>query len=92
LASLQRLNTEVDEMAIFGREVIGREVMDRTGVHLGSLTDIHFDLKTGSISELIVTVEPSVSAAALPFESNENTVTIPADAVSRIGTQIHLNK
>ncbi|HJM54934.1 MAG TPA: PRC-barrel domain-containing protein [Poseidonia sp.] len=79
-------------MAIFGREVIGREVVDRTGVQLGSLTDIHFDLKTGSISELIVTVEPSVSASALPFESHENTVIIPADAVSRIATQIHLNK
>ena len=50
------LFTEVDEMAIFGREVIGRLVVDRTGTDLGNLTDIHFDLKTGAISELVVTV------------------------------------
>ncbi|MBT5284992.1 MAG: hypothetical protein HOI79_05340 [Euryarchaeota archaeon] len=79
-------------MAIFGREVIGRLVVDRTGTDLGSLTDIHFDLKTGAISELIVTVVATVSAAALPFESRENIVMIPVDAVSRVATKIHLNR
>jgi len=85
-------STEEDEMAIFGREVIGRLVVDRTGTDLGNLTDIHFDLKTGAISELIVTVEATVNAAALPFESRENTVMIPVDAVSRVATKIHLNQ
>ena len=79
-------------MAIFGREVIGRLVVDRTGTDLGHLTDIHFDLKTGAISELVVTVEATVNAAALPFESREITVMIPVDAVSRVATKIHLNR
>ncbi|MGB1587877.1 MAG: PRC-barrel domain-containing protein [Poseidonia sp.] len=79
-------------MAIFGREVLGSSVMDRTGATLGTLTDIHIDLNTGSISELIVTVEASVDASALPFEHNGRTVTIPASAVARIANNIHLNQ
>ena len=40
-------------MAIFGREVLGSSVLDRTGATLGTLTDIHIDLNTGSILSLI---------------------------------------
>ena len=79
-------------MAIFGREVLGRSVVDRTGAVLGTLQDLHFDLNTGTISELIVVVEASVDAAALPFEHKGNTVNIPATAVARIANNIHLNQ
>lgn len=79
-------------MAIFGREVLGSSVLDCTGATLGTLTDIHIDLNTGSISELIVTVEATVDASALPFEHNGQTVTIPASAVARIANNIHLNQ
>jgi len=79
-------------MAIFGREVLGSYVLDRTGATLGTPTDIHIDLNTGSISELIVTVEATVDASALPFEHNGQTVTIPASAVARIANNIHLNQ
>lgn len=79
-------------MAIFGREVLGRSVVDRTGAVLGTLQDVHFDLNTGTISELVVVVEPSIDATALPFEHLGNTVKIPATAVARIANNIHLNQ
>ena len=40
-------------MAIFGREIIGNNVVDRTGAVLGSLIDLSFDLNTGVILSLI---------------------------------------
>jgi sporulation protein YlmC with PRC-barrel domain len=79
-------------MAIFGREVLGSSVVDRTGALLGTLKDIHIDLNTGAISELVVVVEATVDASALPFEHSENTVKIPASAVARIANNIHLNQ
>lgn len=79
-------------MAIFGREVIGSSVVDRTGAVLGRLTDLHIDLHSGTISELIVSVEQGVDASALPFEHHENSVVIPASAVARIANNIHLNQ
>jgi len=47
-------------VAIFGREIIGNNVVDRTGAVLGSLVDLSFDLNTGVISELLVQVEATV--------------------------------
>lgn len=79
-------------MAVFGREMLGRQVLDRTGAVLGTLRDLQFDMNTGTISELIVEVEEGVSAASLPFENNENTVQIPASSVARIASNIHLNR
>lgn len=79
-------------MAIFGREVIGSSVVDRTGAVLGRLSDLHIDLHTGAISELIVAVEVGVDPAALPFEHRNNSVIIPASAVARIANNIHLNQ
>ena len=40
-------------MAIFGREILGNVVVDRTGAVVGSLVDISFDLNTGLILSLI---------------------------------------
>ena len=78
-------------MAIFGREIIGNNVVDRTGAVLGSLVDLSFDLNTGVISELLVQVEATVAASALPFENTGTTVHIPGTAVARIAENIHLN-
>ena len=79
-------------VAIFGREVIGREVVDRTGALLGHLKDIHFDLNTGMLSDLVVSVEATVDPSALPFEHDERTVKIPSSSISRIAAKIHLNQ
>jgi sporulation protein YlmC with PRC-barrel domain len=79
-------------MAVFGREMLGRQVLDRTGAVLGTLCDLQFDLNTGAISELVVEVANGVNAASLPFDHHENTVQIPASSVARIASNIHLNR
>jgi sporulation protein YlmC with PRC-barrel domain len=79
-------------MAVFGREMLGRQVLDRTGAVLGTLRDLQFDLNTGAISELVVEVEAGVNAASLPFDHHENTVHVPASSVARVASSIHLNR
>ena len=78
-------------MAIFGREILGNTVVDRTGAPMGVLTDMHFDLNTGLISELLVEVEANLDPAVLPFDHVGRTVKIPGTAVARIAEKIHLN-
>ena len=78
-------------MAIFGREILGNVVVDRTGAVVGSLIDISFDLNTGLISELLVDVEVGLDPSALPFEHAGQSVKIPGTAVARIAENIHLN-
>ena len=78
-------------MAIFGREILGNTVVDRTGEPMGVLTDIHVDLNTGFISELMVQVEADIDPAILPFEHEGRIVKIPGTAVARIAEKIHLN-
>ncbi len=78
-------------MAIFGREILGNTVVDRTGEPMGVLTDIHVDLNTGLISELMVQVEADIDPAILPFEHEGRIVKIPGTAVARIAEKIHLN-
>ncbi len=78
-------------MAIFGREILGNTVVDRTGEPMGVLTDIHVDLNTGLISELVVQVEADIDPTVLPFEHEGRIVKIPGTAVARIAEKIHLN-
>ncbi len=79
-------------MAIFGREILGRVVLDRTGATLGKLIDIHVDLNTGGLSELVVQVEAGLDPESLPFPSVGSAVAIPAVSVARVAAQIHLNR
>jgi len=78
-------------MAIFGREILGNTVVDRTGATMGILTDLHVDLNTGLISELLVQIEADLDPSVLPFEHEGRVVKIPGTAVARIAEKIHLN-
>ena len=49
-------------MAIFGRELIGREVVDSHGEVLGQLIDIVFDNQLGSITEFLVKIGMDLDA------------------------------
>lgn len=79
-------------MAIFGREMLGRAVLDRTGATLGTLIDLHVDLNTGSVSELVVQVEAGLDVNSLPFPTVGSAVAVPAASVARVATKIHLNR
>ena len=72
--------------------MLGRDVLDRTGARLGRLIDLHIDLNTGSVSELLVEVAEGIDASALPFVSQGSSVMIPAASVARVATSVHLNR
>ena len=78
-------------MAIFGREILGNTVVDRTGAPMGVLTDMHVDLNTGLVSEFLVQVEADIDPTVLAFDHVGRIVKIPSTAVARIAEKIHLN-
>ena len=79
-------------MAIFTRELIGRDVVDSHHEKLGSLTDMIFDVQSGSITTIIVTLENNLDPSLLPWDNDGNKVKIPVDDVSRFAKMVHLKK
>jgi len=78
-------------MAIFGREIIGRQVLDQTGEELGILVDLNFDLFSGLITEFIVKVNDDIDATKLPFEGESHVVKIPTEKINSVAKEIRLN-
>jgi len=79
-------------MAVFAREIIGREVVYSHSVLLGTLRDIVFDKQSGSISSIRVKVEQDIDPTVLPWEMIEGLMQIPVDEVSRIASRVHLKR
>ena len=80
------------EMAIFAREIIGREVVDAHNEKLGLLTDLIIDKQSGSVTIAVVKLESNLDPNLLPWEHEKGAVRIPIDDVSRISRQIHLKR
>jgi len=79
-------------MAIFARELIGKDVVDSHNETLGKMTDIVFDVQSGSITTIIVTLEGDLNPNLLPWDEDSGKVLIPVDDVSRFSKKIHLKK
>lgn len=79
-------------MAIFARELIGKDVVDSHNEKLGKMTDIIFDVQSGSITTIIVTLEGDLNPTMLPWDGEKGNVLIPVDDVSRFSKKIHLKK
>ena len=79
-------------MAVFAREIVGRQVVDSHSQLLGSLRDIVFDKQSGSVSSICVKIEENLDPSALPWEMNEGLMEIPVDEVARIASKIHLKR
>ena len=77
-------------MAVFAREIIGRQVIDSHSQLLGLLRDIVFDKQSGSVSSIRVKIEENLDPTALPWDMNEGLMEIPVDEVARIASKIHL--
>ncbi|RJU83386.1 MAG: PRC-barrel domain containing protein [Candidatus Poseidoniales archaeon] len=82
----------MDVMAIFARELIGKDVVDSHNETLGKMTDIVFDVQSGSITTIIVTLEGDLNPNLLPWDEDSGKVMIPVDDVSRFSKKIHLKK
>tara|TARA_B110000444_G_scaffold97003_1_gene92003 strand:- start:109863 stop:110102 length:240 start_codon:yes stop_codon:yes gene_type:complete len=79
-------------MAVFAREIVGRDVVDSHSQLLGILRDIVFDKQSGSISGLRVKIEENLDPTALPWEMSEGLMEIPIDEVARIASKVHLKR
>jgi sporulation protein YlmC with PRC-barrel domain len=79
-------------MAIFARDIIGRDVVDSHGQRLGELKDITFDIATGAILTLKVRVEGDIDPSKLPWIMADGLMNIPSNDISRIASKIHLKR
>lgn len=79
-------------MAVFAREIVGRQVVDSHSQLLGILRDIVFDKQSGSVSSIRVRIEENLDPTALPWEMNDGLMEIPVDEVARIASKIHLKR
>tara|TARA_B100000965_G_scaffold345537_1_gene316400 strand:+ start:89 stop:328 length:240 start_codon:yes stop_codon:yes gene_type:complete len=79
-------------MAVFAREIVGREVINPQSELLGILRDIVFDKQSGSISALRVELEPNLDSSAFPWELQDGLMQIPVDEVARVASKVHLKR
>ena len=79
-------------MAIFAKEVIGKEVVDSHNEKLGKLADFIIDKLSGSVTQIVVILEENLDPNLLPWDCENGRVLIPIDDVSRISARIHLKK
>ena len=79
-------------MAVFAREIVGREVIDSHSQLLRILRDIIFDKQSGSISGIRVKIEENLDPTVLPWEMADGLMEIPVDEVARIASKVHLKR
>ena len=79
-------------VAVFAKEVMGRDVVDSHNEKLGTISDLVIDKLSGSVTQIIVVLEANLNPTMLPWDFRDGRMTIPIDDVSRISTRIHLRK
>lgn len=57
---------------ILAENLSGKAVMGSDGTELGMLYNITMDLKTGALSDLLVTPNENLSPGRIPFERDES--------------------
>ena len=79
-------------MAVFAKEVMGRDVVDLHNEKLGEISDLVIDKLSGSVTQIVVTLEANLDPSMLPWDFRDGRMNIPIDDVSRISSKIHLRK
>ena len=79
-------------MAIFAKDIIGRDVVGRQDERLGELKDVVFDKATGSVMSIRVRIEDDIDPSKLPWSMNDGLMEIPIEDISRTATKIHLKR
>ena len=79
-------------MAIFAKDIIGRDVVGRQDERLGELKDVVFDKATGSVMSIRVRIEVDIDPSKLPWSMDDGLMEIPIEDISRIATKIHLKR
>ena len=74
----------------FGREILGREVLDESGDLLGHMADFRLDTDTGSIVSLLVSIEPDIDPTMLPWPPVDGLISVPVEEVANVGASVQL--
>ena len=74
----------------FGREILGREVLDESGDRLGHMADFRLDTDTGSIVSLLVSIESDIDPTMLPWPTVDGLISVPVEEVSNVGASVQL--
>ena len=74
----------------FGREILGREVVDERGDRLGHMADFRLDTDTGSIVSLLVSIEPDIDPTLLPWPTVDGLISVPVEEVAGEGASVQL--
>ena len=74
----------------FGREILGRNVVDQASDKLGVLADFKIDMSTGGITALLVALENDLDPAMLPWPTVEGLLSVPVEEIAEVGVNIQL--
>ncbi len=78
--------------ATFTRELLAREVRDKSGDMLGHVADLILDTRTGSVTYILVKIAQELDPAQLPWPSEAGMIPLPIDEVREIGAIVHLHR
>lgn len=76
----------------FGREILGRKVLDGSGDRLGHMADFRLDTDTGSIVSLLVSIEPDIDPTMLPWPTVDGLISVPVEEVANVGASVQLSR
>ena len=76
----------------FGREILGRNVVDQASDKLGVLADFKIDMSTGGITALLVALENDLDPAMLPWPTIEGLLSVPVEEIAEVGVNIQLTR
>ena len=76
----------------FGKELLGRDVIDESNDKLGTMADFRIDIDTGDVVALLVSIEQGIDPAFLPWPTVEGLLSVPVAEVSSIGSAIQLSR
>tara|TARA_Y100001970_G_scaffold53658_2_gene67990 strand:+ start:27440 stop:27682 length:243 start_codon:yes stop_codon:yes gene_type:complete len=74
----------------FGREILGRDVIDQAGDKLGVLTDFRIDIGSGNVTALLVNLELDLDPSMLPWPTVDGLLSVPVSEVAEVAASIQL--
>ena len=74
----------------FGREILGRNVVDQASDKLGVLVDFRIDMSSGRITSILVNLENDLDPAMLPWPTIEGLLSVPVEEIAEVGVNIQL--
>ena len=76
----------------FGKELLGRDVIDESNDKLGTMADFRIDIDTGDVVALLVSIEQGIDPAFLPWPTVEGLLSVPVAEVASIGSAVQLSR